>query len=299
MAAPADAQPQIADPEAHVVEELVVTARERGPAWWRVSDEDTTVYILALPDAGLPRNVKWDTARLEQRLKGANALIGGGPNLRVGLRDAPLLLSVRKSLRTKGGMEDDLPEPLRIRFVAAREKLGQPAQRYEAWGPLAAGMMLAGDSRTGRWRDIEPQVRALARKLNVRQPRLPQRSAAPLIRQFKAGLTPDIQTRCMDAALGDVEAGTGRATAAARGWAEGDVRKALTAPRGFEKCLLILAGGSEAWRQNVEDQAAAIAQALKQPGRTVAMVRLRQLIAEGGVIARLEAVGLEVEGPVG
>src|SRR3546814_9921639 len=51
LATPAAAQVQIApaqpipgDPDAVLVEELVVTARLPGPAWWRVSDADTTVY---------------------------------------------------------------------------------------------------------------------------------------------------------------------------------------------------------------------------------------------------------------
>ena len=48
-AAPPRALP-LDDPEGNIVEELVVTAREAGPAWWRVSDADTTVYILALPE---------------------------------------------------------------------------------------------------------------------------------------------------------------------------------------------------------------------------------------------------------
>ena len=73
---PAMAQaPALDDPEGAIVEELVVVARDRGPAWWRVSDDDTTVYILALPDTGLiqinyvggllPPRLRFDIARRE------------------------------------------------------------------------------------------------------------------------------------------------------------------------------------------------------------------------------------------
>ena len=72
---------------------------------------------------------------------------------------------------------------------------------------------------------------------------------------------------------------------------------ALKAPRGFEKCFLVVAGGPQVWTQGVDDAAGAIAAELGRPGKAVAMVRLRQLIARGGVIERLEAMGLEVEGP--
>ncbi len=292
------AQAQLADPEGSIVEELVVVARDKGPAWWRVSDEDTTVYILALPDTQLPPDLKWDTTGLERRLRGSNVLIGGGRSYRLGLRNIGLLFSLRRTLRTKGTMEDDLPDALRARFVTAREGLGKDARHYSGWGPLVAGFILVGDSRTGpRWRQAEPEVRKLAKKLRVREGKTEQRDAAPVIQEFKTGLTEEIQTACLTSALDDVEAGSGVAVEAAQGWARGDVAAALKAPRGFEKCFLVVSGGADAWRQGVADQAAGIAEALKAPGKAVAMVRLRQLIAKDGVIEKLAAMGLEVEGP--
>ena len=293
--------PVLADPEANIVEELVVVARDKGPAWWRVSDDDTTVYILAMPDTGLPPGMIWDQAGLQRRLRGSNALIGGGRSYRMSLsfKTLGLLLSLRRSLRQKGEMEDDLPEPLKTRFVTARQAAGKDAGRYKGWGPMVAGFMLLGDSREGpRWRDAGDDVKKAARKLKVREREGPKRDAAPVIRDFKAGLTPDVQTTCLAAALDVVEAGEAPAAEAARGWARGDVGAALKAPRGFEKCILALGGGPEVWRQGIEDQAAAIAAELERPGKAVAMVQLRQLIAKDGVIERLEAMGLEVEGPV-
>ena len=140
-------------------------------------------------------------------------------------------------------------------------------------------------------------MRKMARKLRVKEREGVKRDAAPVLQEFKAGLTGEVQTACLAAALDDVEAGREVAAEAARGWARGDVGAALKAPRGFEKCFLVVAGGPQVWTQGVEDQAGAIAAELQRPGKAVAMVRLRQLIAKGGVIERLEAMGLEVEGP--
>lgn len=297
--AAAQSQP-LADPEATVVEEFVVVARDAGPAWWRVSDDDTTVYILALPDGALPPGLIWDQVGLRRRLKGSNALIGGGRAYRMSLsfKTLGLLLSLRRSLRQKGEMEDDLPEPLRVRFVAAREKAGKDAGHYKGWGPMVAGFILIGDSRDGpRGRDPQDDVRRTARKLKVRERETVKRDAAPVLKEFKAGLTPDVQTACLSAAIDDIEAGLEPANAAALGWARGDVGAALKAPRGIEKCFLAVSGGPEVWRQGIEDQAAAIAAELERPGKAVAMVRLRQLIAKGGVIEQLEATGLDVDGP--
>jgi hypothetical protein len=163
---------------------------------------------------------------------------------------------------------------------------------------MVAGFILVGDARLGpRGRDVEQEVRGLARRLKVRERKLEAHDAAPLLKAFKAGLTSDIQTACLAAAMDDVEAGNAAAAEAARGWTRGDVGAALRGPRGFEKCLLVISGGAEAWRQAIDDQAGEIAEALKAPGKAVAMVRLRPLIARGGVIEKLEAMGLEVEGP--
>ena len=295
----AHAAPPLDDPEGAIVEELVVVARDRGPAWWRVSDDDTTVYILALPDTGLPKDLKWDTSGLERRLRGSNALIGGGRSFRLNsLRNIGLLLSLRRSLRMKGTMEAELPVDLRTRFVAAREAAGKDAKHYAGWGPMVAGFILVADSREGgRGRKAEDDVQRMARKLKIRESRRETRDAAPVIKEFKSGLTPEIQTACLASALDDVEAGPGVAAEAAQGWARGDIGAALKAPRGFEKCFQVVAGGPAVWRQNVDDQAKDIAEALTKPGKAVAMVRLRQLIARTGVIETLEEMGFEVEGP--
>lgn len=297
-AAVAQAPAKLDDPEANIVEELVVRPTEGGPAWWRVSDDDTTVYILALPDGRIPPDLKWDTRGLERRLHNSNALVGGAQPFRARLRDIPLLFSLRRSLRQKGAMEDDLPEDLRARFVAARERIGKPADRYAHWGPLMAGMLLTLDGRDGpRWKDAEPAVRKVARRQKVAQPHPPAADAAPLLKEFRDGLTPEIQQRCLEAALDDAADGEARAVKAAEGWAVGDIATALTAPRGFEKCFLLLGGGLDAWNLAVKNQADEIAAALEKPGKAVAMVRLRRLLAKGGVIEQLEARGLKVEAP--
>ena len=66
----------VVDPEANLVEELVVNARLPGPAWWKVSDADTTVYVLGVP-AVVPKDLEVDHSVLKRRLDGANVLIMG------------------------------------------------------------------------------------------------------------------------------------------------------------------------------------------------------------------------------
>src|SRR5580658_363434 len=65
---------QTPDPEATIVQELVVTARAGGPAWWRVSSGPSTVYVLGVPEA-LPKGLRWDMTLTRRRLAGAHELI--------------------------------------------------------------------------------------------------------------------------------------------------------------------------------------------------------------------------------
>lgn len=298
LALPAAAQP-LPDPEGAIVEELVVQALEPGPAWWRVSDADSTVYILGVAGDRMPAGVGWDQTFLEKRLTGANGLIVGTRVALTGkLRDIPALLKARAQLRSKTPLEESLDPALRARFVAAREKTGKPASRYAGWQPLVAGTLLLQD-RGGK--SAEPGVTetvlklAKARKIKTIEPA--RYDAVPFMRSAMGSLTPAIHRQCLEAALTDIEAPAGRGAAAAKGWARGDVAAALSEPRSFEKCVMLLGGGATLWKRMVGDQAGAVAKALETPGHTVAIISLRPLLAEDGVVEQLQAKGLTVRGP--
>jgi hypothetical protein len=287
--------PGPADPEGVLVSELVVQAREAGPPWWRVSRGGSAVYILGVPDGPVPPGIAWDRTVLERRLEGASAAIGP-PALTAGLRDIPAALRLRAALKSKAPMTQGLPKPLADRFVADAARAGKPADAWSDWQPMAAGAFLLRETH-GRWQPMERQMAAVARRHGLRLQSSARYAAMPLAQTAMASLTPAAQQACLAWALDDVEAGEAAARRAAQGWARGDVATALTAPRGFDKCLLILTGGADLWARVSQDQANDIAQALDRPGHAVAVVGLRRLLAEGGVIARLEAKGLQVSGP--
>lgn len=286
------------DPEGTIVEALVVQAIEPGPAWWRVSDGDSIVYILGAPESPMPPGVTWDKRTVERRLTGANALLMG-TSVTAGLRDLPALLKIRAQLKSKTPLEAGLPPALRARFVAARTRLGQPATRYSGWTPLVAGALVYGDSRDRKkgWTYTRGAVTQAAKKRRVKVSFSAQYKAVPFARTAIAGLTPAIHQQCLESALDDIEVPEARVRASAAGWARGDVALALTAPRNFDRCLLLLSGGAELWRRQSRDDVTAIAAALKKPGKTVAVIGLRRLLAEDGVLEQLEARGFRVAGP--
>ena len=300
MAAPSAAQtpaPPSSDPDAVLVEELVVTARERGPAWWRVSDGDTTVYVLGAP-SGMVKDMAWDDAVLERRLAGANQVILPFNNVGVGVFGAAGVLIDIARLKAKAPIEDTLAPALKARFVAAREAVGQPAKRYALKNGLAAGILLVADYRDHAHISAAEPAKTVARMAKARKIKTVTK-VYPLGPILGATLRTSAQAQaaCLDDALDEVEAGSAKARAATQAWADGDVRAALDGVQARARQGALLPGASDLDARIKADEAAAIAQALKTPGHAVAVIPLRPLLSQGGVLDRLRAQGFVIRAP--
>ena len=285
------------DPDGTLVEELVVTARLPGPAWWRVSDADTTVYVLGVPSIA-PKRMQWDRTIFERRLQGANLVILPFVNVRAKLSGSIGAAINLLRLKSGGPFEARLDPATRARFVAVRTRLGQDAKHYGANNPLAAGVQLAIDYRDkSSLTNSDPAklVRYLAQQKRVKV----VEKSYDLGPQLGGILrTPASVGRiCFDEVLAQAEAGPGVTLAAARAWAEGDVRAALDNERTYERCLAVITGGRSYDARTKADTAAAIATALKTPGHAIALVPLRPLLAQNGVLERLRALEFTVTTP--
>lgn len=292
--APPPALPE--DPDAVLVEELVVTARVPGPAWWRVSDADTTVYVLGVPSV-TTKQLAWDRAVLERRLTGANQLIVSVDGVKVRPLGAPG--AALNYLRLKGGVfEESLSGSARQRFVAARSAFKKPAKRYGTKNALAASLLLIEDWLDAAFlttTDPSKPIRQLARSKRVKVVEKAY-DAGPLL--GAVARTPrGAGMACLDAVLDQIDAGPGAIRAASRAWALGDVRGALAADRTAERCLAAAPGAAQLDARYKADQAAQIAAALQRPGHAVAVIQLRPLLSQGGVLDRLRAQGFTVKTP--
>jgi uncharacterized protein YbaP (TraB family) len=304
LAAPAAAQVPLtpalsspADPDATLVEELVVTARDRGPAWWKVADADTTVYVLGAPSLA-PKRMQWDRSVFERRLQGANVVILPFQNVRVKATGALGAAFNLMRLKSATPFEETLDAPTRMRFAAARTTLAQPAKRYGTRNPLAAGLLLATDYREKSELTTSDPTKLI--KLLAQQARTPisQKSydLGPLMGAIIR--TPVASARaCLEEVLQQVEAGPGVTLAATRAWADGDVRGALGNERTYERCVALVPGAQAFDARVKADQVAAIEKALQTPGHAIAVVQLRPLLAQGGVLDRLRQQGFTVKTP--
>jgi uncharacterized protein YbaP (TraB family) len=301
LGAPAWAQvpltPAAGDPDGVLVEELVVTGRLPGPAWWTVSNGAATVYVLGAPSLA-PKHMAWDRAIFERRLAGATVVILPFQDLKVTVTGA--FGAAFNFLRLRGGgpFEATLDPAAKARFVAARSGLGQPADHYATRNPLAAGLRLATDYRERTSLTTSDPTKLI--KLLAGGAKVPvvQRSydLGPLMGAILR--TPQAAGRaCFDEVLAQVEAGPGVTLAAARAWADGDVRGALANERTYERCIALVPGAQTFDARVKADQVADIEKALKTPGHAIAVVPLRPLLAQGGVLDQLRSKGFTVNTP--
>lgn len=291
------------DPNATLVEELIVNARLPGPAWWKVSDADTTVYVLGVP-AMVPSNTKADESVLRRRLDGANVLILG-QEADVGvLRLIGLAVGGRKLFVMDTPMRQTLPADLRERLETRLKIMKEKPDAMDDIKPAFAGFLVANSQDGGDISisvgGVTERIRDIAKSRDLKQrPRiqnLPDYSLVDAIKALATAPKP-LQELCLDAGLRQAERGEGGIKATAQRWAEGQVREVVSADRGFQRCLDSTPSIAKELRAGRDDAVEAIAKALKTPGKAVAVIELRSLLAKDGVLDRLRAQGFTVTAP--
>jgi uncharacterized protein YbaP (TraB family) len=290
------------DSQANLVEELIVNARLPGPAWWKVSDADTTVYAMGVP-AFAPRKLDFDTSVLRRRLDGANILIiGQEPEVRI-LSLLALIPGRGKPFKMDRPMRETLPPDLRARLEKQLKARGKPLDEHDDMKPALAGFVIANERGGGvsiTVGDLTNKIRDLAKSKEVAvQPRVKKLGDYDLIGMVKslAEAPKPLQELCLDAGLKEAENGLASVRETADQWAEGQVRQVVAAERGYQRCLASTPWIARQFKDGQDDAVGAITSALKKPGKAVAVIELRSLLAEGGVLDRLRAKGFTVTAP--
>jgi len=293
---------QRVDPEANLVEALIVDAPMPGPAWWKVSDADTTVYVLGVP-AMVPNDLAVDTSVFKRRVDGANVLIMGQEADVSVVRLVGLVVAGKRYFLSPTPMRQTLPPDLRARFEARLAAVKEKPDSLDEVKPAFAGFMVA-NSKDGNVSitlgGVTDKAREIARgKDIVKKPRIRNLPGYSLVDALKSlGAAPQpLQELCLDAGLRQAESGDGGIRVLAERWARGEVRAVVSADRGFSRCLASTPTIARQLRSGRDDAVAAIAAALKTPGKAVAVIELRSLLAQDGVLERLRGQGFTVGVP--
>jgi len=228
----------------------------------------------------MPRDVDWDTTLTGWRMNRAQRII--------------LPAAYKTDVETKRFNLDGVLNPdLRARLAAARVTLGQPEARYARVNPMTAASQLSDDLRAKA--DLEWD--AGYRGYNS------QAARRVFIRKADTGLWGPIepvnletQLACLDNALAAVEAGAGAYRTAALAWAQGDIRGALSGPRGdrWWRCAAPNLEIIERYVREIEDAVAASGVEV-----VVAGIPVHSMVAKGGVVQRLQGLGYVITEPSG
>jgi uncharacterized protein YbaP (TraB family) len=285
------------------IESVTVTAQAKGPAYWHATKGPSEVWILGIVEV-LPKDFAWNQTRFTKLLEGKR-LVLLPPRASASLFDAGWFLLTKRSLlylpdgQTLDGV---LGAPLAARFANARAVVHRDADHYEGDALPVVALKLEGDflkAKALTYEEPADTIESLARHRDIEVHYIAKYDAMPSIEAILKS-SPETSRACVEAAINDVEFQNTHAEAAAEAWAIGDVagiKAHFTESRIFQ-CLFGLAPEPIALlNRATADTVSAIETALNGGGRTVAVVGIGQLLRRNGVLERLHADGIAVEGP--
>lgn len=277
---------------------IVVTAQRSGAPMWTI-DTPTGTVILVGEIRAIPKSVSWEPARLEDAAGEADRVIlGARPKVSPG--DVLRLIF-------SGGKFTKLPD----KTLASEYLAPDQWARLQALGTahdedysrqsflLTAFQMLRKELRFNRdtARDASDVVKDAAEKADVPITRAATLRGEDIIDNL-ADAPPEAHIPCLEAAMDAVEAGPDIVESRAADWRRFAIPAVMANPleRALGKCWPWADEtlGSELRTIWVDR----IAEASGAEGITLAVVPLRVLAEEGGVLDQLDARGFDIRGPV-
>jgi uncharacterized protein YbaP (TraB family) len=302
LAAAAFAQPAPPDTGWVADETVVVTAQAPGPAFWHLKKGDAEVWILGSVSP-MPKALVWNSRHLSELIDGAHAVLLP-PQASAGFFEISWFLLTHHGLLSMPDdkkLEETLPPDLKARFAAARQLAGREASRYEDDPPIIAAMKLQGDFQKAKGLSTEDPARTvkeIARAKHVPVKKVADYGALGLIKEFLR-LPMSAQQACLDNAISDVESNNLNAAAEAEAWAVGDLKgiKAHYSPMSMKRCIASTESFKKLYERGVADYLRVIEEALSKPGKTILLTDLGSLLRTSGVVEKLRAEGVLIEGP--
>jgi hypothetical protein len=278
-------------------EEVVVTARNSGAPMWTVRTESGVVLLVG-EMRNVPKATPWYPDRLERAAGGAQRIILG-TRAKVSPGDILRLIFAGGKLTKlpdERAAADYLDATRMARLRALEVRYGQDYSRRNflitSFDLLSRRLAFSKD--TGD--DATDVVRQAARRGNIATRPVGEMRGEDIIDNLFAA-APQTHLPCLDAAMAAAEIGPDIVAARGKAWTSFDIPAVMANP--LETAL----GRCWPWTDNqlgaeLRGQwVTAIDEAVEQPGVTLAVVPIRVLAEEGGVLDRLERRDLDVSGP--
>lgn len=283
-------------------ETVVVRALPPGPPFWHIRKGESELYILATI-ADVPKGTNFEEDQIMAVLNGARVVLLPPKASSGFLSTGWFLLWNRSLLSIPDGkkLEDTLPPDLKARYGAVLDDLKIARDKYSDDPPILAAMRLEGAFSAQKklvQGGFEDTMETLADKAKVPVSRIAEYDGLGLVKEMLR-LPQPAQQACLTEAVTDIEQRNVHLAPLVAAWVVGDVKaiKAHYTSRPFWNCARATANFNKLYERAVSDYLKAIDEALAKPGKSVLVMDIGPLLRQSGVVEKLHARGLTIEGP--
>jgi uncharacterized protein YbaP (TraB family) len=292
---------------------VVVTGEHPGPALWKITWRDHTLWILPTL-APLPRQVTWRSTQLDTLLAHSPELYTEASlSMQLG-GNGDAYAKVDEALRNPDGawLRDVLPPDLYARFAALNLRYAGGDLNLERFRPFYAAVQLSKRAQQRMQLDSDGHVHTtvdyLARKhyVPVRTLARDLKPRANVLLSNLNRIAPQTDIECATWQLMQLERELRDAIKRANSWSVGDMRalqedweatQKLGESASCSRLFQQLAPTARAIRETRNRSYTALRNALRRNHSTVALVLLEEVFDPEGMIARFREDGYRVEQP--
>jgi uncharacterized protein YbaP (TraB family) len=135
------ANPALADNHA-ATETAAAPAMAKGPAMWKVADEDTTIYLFGTVHI-LPQGIEWYDTTIATALEGSDMIVTEIPMDPASEAAMGQLAQAKGVLPAGTTLRSLLTAEQKVTFEAAMAKIGAPAEAFDPLKPWLAGLTMS------------------------------------------------------------------------------------------------------------------------------------------------------------
>ena len=279
------------------ITEVVVRAHAPGPAMWKLTLGNSTVWVMGTLHVS-PKTVNWDATRFQRILNGAHVLI-----LPRVINDDPVS---EQDMELPGSKQlSDVVSPTtyaRFQAVLRQENFdGLPTGL--TYGPAWAGAWLivkVYEAHGITTHIVPPEVATYAAQSGVPIKYVDRHTNGLQVRQYSR-IDATTGEACLNDYLDSIDHDVVTTDDMGKAWAEGDVPSILAHHRepAWVTCFLSQPKFGDLYEKYaVDDMVKAVDSALKTPGKSVAVMPLSDLLRRDGILDRLRAEGVTITAPV-
>ena len=278
------------------ITEVVVRAHAPGPAMWKLTRGDATVWVMGTLQVA-PKAVTWDATRFRRILSGAHVLI-----LPRVIQDEPVSEQDMELSGTQQ-LSDVVSAPAFHRFQTdLQQENFDGLPNGLAYQPAWAGVWLivsvysAHDITTNI---APPEVATYAAQSGIAIKYVDRHTNRLQARQYNR-MDKASGEACLDTYLDGIDHDLATADLMGKAWAEGDVPTILANHRepAWVSCFLAQPKYAAIYETYaVDDMVKAVDDALKTSGKSVAVMPLSDLLRRDGILDRLRAEGVTITAP--